>query len=51
MQDSRGLLWVGTSYGVGRYDGREFRSLTKSDGLPHDSVRALAEDGSGGSGP
>lgn len=47
MQDSRGLLWVGTSYGVGRYDGREFRSLTKSDGLPHDSVRALAEDGSG----
>jgi diguanylate cyclase (GGDEF)-like protein len=47
MQDSRGLLWVGTSYGVSRYDGREFRSLTKSDGLPHDSVRALAEDGAG----
>ncbi len=47
MQDSRGLIWVGTSYGVGRYDGREFRSLTKSDGLPHDSVRALAEGGDG----
>lgn len=47
MQDSRGLLWVGTSYGVGRYDGREFRSLTKMDGLPHDSVRALTEDGAG----
>ncbi|HVN77354.1 MAG TPA: diguanylate cyclase [Thermoanaerobaculaceae bacterium] len=47
MQDSRGLLWVGTSYGIGRYDGREFTSLTKSSGLPHDSVRGLAEDGDG----
>ena len=47
MQDSRGLIWVGTSYGLCRYDGREFTSVTKSDGLPHDSVRALAEDADG----
>jgi hypothetical protein len=32
---------------VSRYDGREFASLTKADGLPHDTVLSLAEDGEG----
>lgn len=47
MQDSRGFVWAGTSYGVSRYDGREFASLSKADGLPHDSVSDLAEDAEG----
>ncbi|MBK9372480.1 MAG: protein kinase [Holophagales bacterium] len=41
-QDRDGMIWVGTSYGVSRYDGRKFESLTSRDGLSHDSVSALA---------
>ncbi len=41
-EDREGMIWVGTSYGVSRYDGRRFESLTSRDGLPHDSVSALA---------
>ncbi|MBK6404468.1 MAG: hypothetical protein IPF66_05195 [Holophagales bacterium] len=41
-QDRDGMIWVGTSYGVSRYDGRKFESLTSREGLPHDSVSALA---------
>jgi len=40
--DREGMLWAGTSYGVSRYDGKAFASLTARDGLPHDSVHALA---------
>lgn len=45
--DEEGTIWVGTSYGVSRYDGKTFSSLTARDGLPHDSVHGLAA-GSGG---
>lgn len=41
-EDREGMIWVGTSYGVSRYDGRKFESLTSREGLPHDSVSALA---------
>ncbi len=47
FQDSRGFIWAGTSYGTGRYDGRAFANLTAGEGLPHDSVKAFAEDGEG----
>ncbi len=43
VQTSSGFVWVGTSYGVSRYDGREFANLTRSDGLPHDSVTAIGD--------
>jgi len=46
-QDSKRLIWVGTSYGVGRYDGRKFINLTKANGLPHDSVYQVLEDPTG----
>ena len=45
--DGDGTIWVGTSYGVSRYDGKSFSSLTTREGLPHDSVHFLAA-GSGG---
>ena len=41
-EDSDGMIWAGTSYGVSRYDGRKFESLTSREGLPHDSVSDLA---------
>ncbi|MEW6337346.1 MAG: diguanylate cyclase [Acidobacteriota bacterium] len=47
FQARTGFIWVGTSYGVARFDGRSFATLTTADGLPHDSVRAVAEDGTG----
>jgi len=46
-EDRDGMIWAGTSYGVSRYDGRKFESLTSRDGLPHDSVSALAVTGDG----
>ena len=32
--DSRGFLWIATSSGVSRFDGREFRNYDTSEGLP-----------------
>jgi diguanylate cyclase (GGDEF)-like protein len=47
FQDSNAFIWAGTAYGAGRYDGRAFANLTAVEGLPHDSVKALAEDDRG----
>ncbi|MCG3194149.1 MAG: Serine/threonine-protein kinase PknD [Thermoanaerobaculia bacterium] len=47
FQGRDGFLWAGTSYGVSRYDGREFLTLTRASGLPHDSVLDLSEDPDG----
>lgn len=48
MQDSRGFLWIGTSEGLARYDGREFRVYDgKSLGLSSSCIRAVEEDGLG----
>ena len=38
------MLWVGTSAGVGRWDGTRFSSLTRADGLSPGTVRAIHED-------
>ncbi len=47
VPDRDGMIWAGTSYGVSRYDGKAFASLTARDGLPHDSVKRLAVSGDG----
>lgn len=47
VPDREGMIWAGTSYGVSRYDGKSFASLTARDGLPHDSVLGLSVGGDG----
>ncbi len=47
LQDARGFLWIGTTSGLSRFDGREFRTYGTADGLPHLSVTALLEDDDG----
>ena len=42
-----GVLWLGTESGLTRYDGREFTSYTRSDGLTQAWIADLAEDGQG----
>src|SRR5438876_548816 len=37
-----GILWIGTTGGLVRYDGRKFVTYTTKDGMPHNSVSAMA---------
>jgi ligand-binding sensor domain-containing protein len=47
MQDSRSVLWVGTSDDALAFDGQRFYSL-HSAGFPQEHVRSFAEDREGG---
>jgi ligand-binding sensor domain-containing protein/signal transduction histidine kinase len=47
LQDARGFLWVGTTSGLSRFDGREFRTYGTADGLPHLAVNHLLQDEDG----
>lgn len=40
-KDARGLLWVGTRYGLNRFDGHSFRVFTTDDGLKSNFVSAI----------
>jgi signal transduction histidine kinase/ligand-binding sensor domain-containing protein len=46
LQDRRGFLWVGTRYGLARFDGVRFVVFTHatSEGMVSDNCLALAED-------
>ncbi|MCK5538211.1 MAG: hypothetical protein KAI79_15400, partial [Bacteroidales bacterium] len=44
LQDSRGFIWLATSYGVVRYNGFESQSFTTEDGLISNSIIHLYED-------
>lgn len=47
-QDKRGFIWIGTIYGLNRYDGYNFRiykhQATIESSLAHDWVNAVLED-------
>ena len=46
-RDSKGILWVGTSAGLDRYDAYRFNTYSEEDGLPGLYVTRLSEDTQG----
>ncbi|MEX0945319.1 MAG: two-component regulator propeller domain-containing protein [Balneolaceae bacterium] len=47
VQDDRGYIWVGTGYGLNRFDGVRFTQFYEEDGLAHNSVHSLFQDHEG----
>lgn len=52
MQDSRGLVWVGTNIGLNRFDGIRFHTYFASNtqdvySLPSNTINSLVEDAEG----
>jgi len=52
LREVHGYLWVGTNYGLNRYDGREFKQYLPGNGAPDESISneyisALAKDDDG----
>jgi len=44
MQDSRGILWMGTNGGgLTRFDGKNFETFTTEDGLANNQIRQIIE--------
>lgn len=47
LQDSRGFLWIATSSGVNRFDGKKFELFTTDHGLADNEVLSIFEDSKG----
>lgn len=44
LQDRYGFMWFACAGGLNIFDGYQFRTFTIADGLPHTSIRCMAED-------
>lgn len=44
IQDHRGYIWVGTGYGLNRFDGKRFRQYYTEDGLANNRVHSIFQD-------
>ena len=47
FEDARQTLWMGTTRGVGAFDGKTFKPVRARDGAFYDHVQAFAQDGEG----
>ena len=47
IQDERGYIWVGTGYGLNRFDGISFKQFYEEDGLASNYIHALYQDSEG----
>ncbi|MEO8254975.1 MAG: two-component regulator propeller domain-containing protein [Flavobacterium sp.] len=47
IQDSKGFLWIATSSGVNRFDGKIFETYTTDNGLADNEVLQVFEDSKG----
>ena len=47
FQDSHGTMWFGTTDGLTRYDGENFRTFTTEDGLSRNTIGLIFEDPQG----
>lgn len=44
VQDDKGYIWVGTGYGLNRFDGQRFKQYYEENGLANNRVNALHQD-------